>query len=119
MAEQARGGRLRGRRAGTGAGRRVARVGEMLAGLITLIAGLIALLIVVGIAFVVLKANPHNSIVVDVHDAAKSLVGPFDGLFKPKNPKLAIGIDWGIAAILYVIVGRLLARVVRVLDRVG
>ncbi len=119
MAETARGGRLRGRRGGGKGGRRVGRISETLAAIITLIAGLIALLIVLGIAFVVLKANTHNSIVIDVHDAAKFFVGPFDGLFKPKDPKLAIGINWGIAAVVYVIVGRLLARVVGLLDRVG
>src|SRR3954471_6010716 len=42
---------------------------------ITLITGLVALLIVIGIAFIVLKANRDNSIVSWVHDAAKFLVG--------------------------------------------
>lgn len=85
----------------------------------TLAAGLVAALIVLGIAFVALKANPHNSIVSDVHDAARFLVGPFDGLFTPHDHRLAVAIDWGIAAVVYVIVGRLVARLLTALDAIG
>lgn len=82
----------------------------------TLVAGLVAALIVLGIAFVALKANPHNSIVKAVHDAAHFLVGPFDRLFTPKDARLAVAIDWGIAAVVYVILGRLVARLLTALD---
>ena len=88
------------------------RLRVALATAITLVTGLIALLIVIGIAFVVLKANRDNSIVSWVHDAAKFFVGPFDGMFKPKSHRAEVAINWGIAAVVYVFVGRLIARLV-------
>jgi hypothetical protein len=86
---------------------------NLLSRLVWLIAGLVGLVIVVGIALVVLKANPSNSVVSTVHDVARFLVGPFDGIFKPSDHKLAVAINWGIAAIVYVIVGRFIARLLR------
>jgi membrane-bound ClpP family serine protease len=80
--------------------------------LIRLIAWILAAIIVLGILFIVLDANPDNSIVSAVHDAARWLVGPFDGMFKPHGRKLAIAINWGIAALVYVIVGSLIAALV-------
>jgi membrane-bound ClpP family serine protease len=101
-----------GTRDGPGAAGAAALAVTRLAQLIRLIAWLLAALIVLGILFIVLDANPDNSIVSAVHDAARWLVGPFDGMFKPHDRKLAIAINWGIAAIVYVIVGSLIASLV-------
>ena len=87
--------------------------GAILARIIWLVAVLVALVIAVGIAFVVLKANMGNSIVSSIHDAAKFLVGPFDGIFKPKDHRLAIAINWGIAIVVYLFVARLVARLLQ------
>ena len=86
---------------------------NLLARIIWLLAGLVALVIVAGIVFVVLEANPGNSIVAAVHDAAKFLVGPFDGIFKPTDHRLAVAVNWGLAAVVYLFVGRLVARLLR------
>lgn len=114
---------FRGRRAGagpgSGAGAGAAVAGaaygfaSLLARLIWLIAVLVALVIVAGIVLIVLKANPGNSVVSTVHDAAKFLVGPFDGIFKPHDHRLAIAINWGIAAIVYLAVARLIVALLR------
>lgn len=69
-----------------------------------------ALLIVLGIVFVVLEANSDNSIVSFVLDVADFLVGPFDGLFTPKDEKLEVAINYGIAAVIYLVVASLVAR---------
>jgi hypothetical protein len=87
--------------------------GAILARIIWLVAVLVALVIALGIAFVVLKANMGNSIVSSIHDAAKFLVGPFDGIFKPKDHRLAIAINWGIAIVVYLFVARLVARLLQ------
>ena len=84
-----------------------------LARLVSLIASLVALVIVAGIAFVVLKANMGNSVVSSIHDAAKFLAGPFDGLFKLHDHRLGVAINWGIAALVYTFVGRLVVRLLR------
>ena len=85
----------------------------VLAALVDLITGAVAVVILIGIAFVVLKANRDNDIVSAVHDAAKWLVGPFDGMFTPKDRKLGVAINWGIALVVYVIAGRAVASALR------
>ena len=106
--------RRRGRRAeGGGVAGAAIGAGAILARIIWLVAVLVALVIAVGIAFVVLKANMGNSIVSSIHDAAKFLVGPFDGIFKPKDHRLAIAINWGIAIVVYLFVARLMARLLQ------
>lgn len=85
----------------------------VLATIVDIIVAIVAILIVLGILFVVLNANQKNTIVSDIHDAAKWLVGPFDGLFTPKNHRLGLAINWGIAAAVYVVIGRIIASLLR------
>jgi hypothetical protein len=88
----------------------LASAGGGLARLVRLAAGVIAAIIVAGILLVVLKANPTNSVVSTVHDMARGLVGPFDGMFKLDDAKTAVAVNWGIAAFVYLILGALIAR---------
>jgi hypothetical protein len=81
-----------------------------LARVVRLIVGIIVLIIVAGIVLVLLKANPANTIVSDVHDAARWFAGPFDGIFSFHNARVALAVNWGLAAVLYLIVGGLIAR---------
>ena len=97
----------------------VAAATRTLARLIRLAAGVIAALIVLGILFVVLEANPDNTIVSAVDDAARALVGPFDGMFELDNAKTAIAVNWGIAAFAYLIVGALIARLIELIGTAG
>ncbi len=83
-----------------------------IARLVRLIAGIIVLLIVAAIVLRVLDANASNTIVRDIHDAARWLVGPFDNLFSISKPKLALAVNWGIAALVYLFVGGLIARLI-------
>jgi hypothetical protein len=80
-----------------------------LARLIRVIAGVVVALIVAGILLRLLSANPHNAIVHDVHDAAKALVGPFKNVFSLRSAKASLALNWGLAAIVYLIVGHLIA----------
>ena len=80
-----------------------------LARLVRTIVGLIALLIVVAIALFLLGANPGNAIVREIHDAAAWFVGPFKNLFGVHNAKVAIAVNWGLAALAYLVVGHLIA----------
>ena len=96
-------------RAGVGASRGL----NLLAAAVDLVVAVVAVIIIAGILFVVLDANMSNSIVHHVHDWAKWLVGPFDKLFTPKNHKLEIAINWGIALAVYVLVGRFIASLLR------
>jgi hypothetical protein len=97
------------------AGRSAWAAGSMmvvLARLVRLIAGLVVLVIVVGIVLRILSANPANSIVSDIHDAGRALVGPFKNIFTLKNPKADLAVNWGLAAVVYLIVGGLIAGLI-------
>ena len=84
----------------------------LLARVVQLVVSVVVLIIVAGILLVVLKANPTNSIVSEVHDWARSLAGPFDGMFSFHSANVAIAVNWGIAAVVYLFVGGLIARLI-------
>jgi hypothetical protein len=99
------------RRSGTGGFSRGsgAAIG-VLARVVHLVVGIIVLIIVVGILLVLLKANATNTIVGDVHDGARWLAGPFDGIFSFHSARVALAVNWGLAAVVYAVVGGLIAR---------
>ena len=69
----------------------------------------VAAVIVIAIILRVVSANPHNVIVSDIHDAGNWLVGPFHNVFSVRDAKLEMGLNWGLAALVYLFVGGLLA----------
>src|SRR6185436_13318119 len=97
---------------GTGTGTALALAAGTLARLVRLAAGVVAAIIVAGVLLVVLNANPTNDIVSAIHDAARALVGPFDGMFTLDSAKATLAVNWGIAALVYLIIGGLIARVI-------
>jgi hypothetical protein len=78
-----------------------------------LITTAIVVLIVVAILLVVLGANESNSIVQAIQDAANFLVGPFESIFNMSNRKAEVAVNYGLAALVYFIVGSLIARLLR------
>jgi len=81
-----------------------------LARLIRAAAWVAAAVIVAAILLYVFSANPQNAVVRDLHDAGRWLVGPFKGLFWAGSRKGSLALNWGIAALVYLVVGHLLAR---------
>jgi hypothetical protein len=57
----------------------------------------------------VLDANASNDLVGAVLDAAGWLVGPFKGLFSIDDAELQVVVNWGLAAIVYFALSRLIA----------
>ena len=106
----ASGGRSYRRGGAVGRSRGSGVVMGTLARVVHLVVGVIVVIIVVGIALVLLKANATNSIVSDVHDAARWFAGPFDGIFSFHSARVALTVNWGLAAVVYLIVGGLIAR---------
>jgi len=96
-----------------GAGRAARRGAWALARLITTIAGLVAGAIVLGIVLIVLEANRSNGLVELVLDVARFLAGPFKNMFDLDERKIEIAVNWGIAAVVYVVVASVIARVLR------
>jgi hypothetical protein len=83
-------------------------------------AALIALLIVLAIVLRDVNANAANSIVKGIHEGANFFAGSFTDLITfSGHAKRAITVNWGIAAIVYLIVGAVLAGYIRRLGRRG
>jgi hypothetical protein len=89
---------------------RAALARASLARAVILAATAVALVLVAGILLVVLEANRSNDIVQVVRDAATFLAGPFDDLFNLEGNKLETAVNWGIAAVVWYALGRLIAR---------
>jgi hypothetical protein len=85
---------------------------DLLVRVVQLVVSIVVAIIVAGILLVVLKANPANSIVSEVHSWARWLASPFDGMFSFHSANDAIAVNWGIAAVLYLFVGVLIARLI-------
>jgi Na+/proline symporter len=83
-----------------------------LARLIRTVATVVAGIIVAAIILRLVGADSTNTIVHAVNSAASFLAGPFKGLFKIHNPKTSMAVNWGLAAVVYFVVGHAIARVV-------
>ena len=108
---------VRARRRG-GRGRAAGAAGAgLLARVVRIVVGIVVLIIVAGILFVLLDANATNSIVSWVKDTARTLVGPFDGMFHFQSANVAVAVNWGIAALVYLFIGGLIGRLIGRLAR--
>jgi hypothetical protein len=98
-------------REATGAGA-LGRSAGLLVRVVQFVVSIVVLIIVAGILLVVLDANASNSIVSEVHSWARWLAGPFDGMFSFHSANDAIAVNWGIAAVVYLFAGVLIARLI-------
>lgn len=90
---------------------------SLLARIVRIITGLLAGVLVLGILLVVLEANEDNGIVTAVLDAARYLARPFDKMFNLDDPKIEIAVNWGIAAVVYIIAGALIVALLAAIGR--
>ena len=84
-----------------------------MARIVSLITSVVVGLVVVGIVLVLLEANPGNTIVGWLLDAAAWLAEPFDNVFSLDGRKERIAVNYGLAALVYALVGGLIARLLR------
>lgn len=112
--------RERGRGAADVAKKATDSVRNKIASLVWLVAVVCALFLAIGALLVALKANQDNAIVKFVLDGADTLdLGLFsrdEGIFtfdKDRNGVKSALVNWGLAAMAYLIVGRVLDRVIR------
>lgn len=80
--------------------------------IIMLVVGIIALILILHIVFVLIGTNPGNTIVSTVGDWAGHLAAWFKGLFDTSSAKWNTVLDYGLATIVYLVVGRLLTGLV-------
>ena len=108
--------RRRRRRDGGGPGTATvaARKGAWgIARIVNLIGRLVAAALVIAILLVVLEANRDNAVVEAVLDAGRFLAGPFKDMFDLDNRKTEVAMNYGIAAVVYLFVAGLIARLLR------
>lgn len=98
----------------------VRRVRTVVGQLVWLVCLLAAIVLAVGALLVVVKANPHNALVKAVMRLADIAdVGVFDrtnGIkqFGGSNPVIKDALfNWGIGAVVWLVVGRILERIIR------
>jgi hypothetical protein len=84
-----------------------------IARIVSLVTSVVVGLIVVGIVLVLLDANRNNEIVDWLIGAAGWLAEPFDNIFKMDGQKERVAVNYGLAAVVYALVGGLIARLLR------
>jgi hypothetical protein len=82
-----------------------------LAGVIRLIVGLVVTIFLLHIMFVVFEANQDNGFVSGIYDVAKVLVLGLGDVFTPDDAKLGVFLNYGFAALIYLVIGELIVRV--------
>ena len=104
----------RARAALTAAGTGIKRARNVVASIVWLVAVLCAAILAVGALFTALsQTNESNEIVQWVLARGEALVGPFGDLFKLETAKNTILVNWGIAAVAYLVVGKIAERIIR------
>jgi hypothetical protein len=110
-----RSGRFRGR-----AGRARAKAGVAarrglwgVARIVSLITSIIVGLIVLAIVLVLLEASRGNAIVDWLVGAGDWLSNPFHGIFSLDSHKATVAVNWGLAALVYAVIGGFIARLLR------
>jgi hypothetical protein len=89
-----------------------ARVVTLIATIVRVVCSVIAALIVVHAVFVLFEANPQNMLV-EFTAGWRDTFGWFTkDLFQPSDPKIGEAINDGLAALIWVVVGSVLSKVI-------
>ncbi|MDL5155019.1 hypothetical protein [Actinomycetospora termitidis] len=107
---------LDGRR-GSRAGGAVRGVLGLVGGLVRLVTGLFAAVLVVHIVLVILGANPANGITQLVAALADALTLGLRDLFLLGNPTAQVIVSYGLPALLWLLVGAVVVGILRLLGR--
>jgi hypothetical protein len=83
------------------------------ASVVLVITGIVVAIIALGILFVLAAANRGNMLVDFVLDVASWLTTPFHDLFTRRDYEERILLNWGLAAVVYALIGGLIARLSR------
>jgi hypothetical protein len=81
--------------------------------IVSLITSIVVGLIVVAIVLVLLEASRQNGIVDWLVGAGDWLSKPFHGIFSLDGRKASVAVNWGLAAVVYALVGGFIARLLR------
>jgi hypothetical protein len=85
----------------------------LIAGIVRWVGLIFAVILVLHIIFTVGSANADNGIVSWVHSWADGLSIGFKDLFEPNDAKLRVLVNYGIAAVFWLIVSAIVAKLIR------
>lgn len=95
------------------------RAAGVLAGLVRWTGLVFALFLAVHVVFVIGEANQDNGIVAFVRGGADAFSLGFSDLFLPADFKLQVLVNYGLAAIFWLVVSSIVAKVIRRVGGVG
>ena len=90
----------------------LARVFELIATIVRVVCSVIAAVIVVHAIFVLFEANPANTLVSFARGWREDFGWFTVNLFTPSDPKIAEAINAALAAVIWVVVGSLLSKLI-------
>ncbi|GAA3072833.1 hypothetical protein GCM10010464_41120 [Pseudonocardia yunnanensis] len=85
----------------------------VIANTIRVATALIALVFVLHIVFTLFGANPNSGFVAFVYGTARIFVFGFGDVFTPGDATIGLIVNYGLAAIVYLVVGRVIHRTLR------
>lgn len=85
----------------------------LLAGVARWLGLIFAVILVLHVIFVIGEANPDNGIAEFVRSWSDGLSLGFQDLFTPDDPKLRTLVNYGIAAIFWLVVSAIVAKIIR------
>jgi len=85
----------------------------IVATVLRIIGYLIVAVLVVHILLTVLDANPANTFATWVKRASDTFSLGLRNLFLPKNPKVAVGVNYGIAAVAWLLITQIVLGLLR------
>jgi hypothetical protein len=89
-----------------------ARIFERIATIVRVFCSVVAALIVVHAVFVLFEANPSNPLVTFTAGWRDTFGWFTTDLFRPSDPKIAEAINDGLAALIWVVVGSLISKLI-------
>ncbi|MFF0522815.1 hypothetical protein ACFYTC_29270 [Actinomadura nitritigenes] len=89
------------------------RTVNLIATVISVVTTIVVLVLAVHILFVVFDANTGNDIVHWFGARADELAWQFKDVFQPDNAKVDVAVNYGLAALVYLVIGRIIVAVVR------
>ncbi|GAA2436193.1 hypothetical protein GCM10010191_58780 [Actinomadura vinacea] len=89
------------------------RVAGALATIVSVITTVVVVVLAVHIMFVLLEANGSNELVRTIGDRAWDLAWQFKDVFQPADRKVGVAVNYGLAALVYLLAGRLIISMIR------
>lgn len=86
---------------------------DVIANIVQAVLAVVVFVLVLHIVFVLGAANHHNAFVHGVHQVAKTLVLGLDDVFGAPGAKARVALNFGLAAVLYLVAGGFVIRLLR------